>query len=267
MSARGETARRVLFALPLIALAIAVIAAGGLVFAATMIVFGVLALAELFRMAAAARPIAPAAYLILIAVVLTAHYGSFLQILLVGAAAFPVLFAFALLPPRRPHVTYSMAITVFGLAWIAGPLAHVVLLRDLDPHGGGLLVDVLIGTFIGDTAAYTIGRMFGSRRLAPRISPGKTLEGLAGGMIGAIGAVWIAGLYQDWLSGTDALLLGAAVAVAAPLGDLFESFVKRDLGTKDTSSILGPHGGVLDRIDAALFTVVIGYYVSRALGF
>lgn len=265
MTARGETARRVLVALPLIALAIAVIVAGGLAFAATLIAFGALALAELFRMAAPARPLAPAAYIVLIALVLAAHYGAFLQIVLVGAASLPLMFGFALLPPRRRHVTYSMAITVFGLAWIAAPMVHAMLLRDLPEHGAGLVVDVLIGTFLADTAAYTTGRMFGTRRIAPRISPGKTLEGLAGGLIGGIGAVWLAGLYQDWLSGADALILGAAVAAATPLGDLFESFVKRDLGAKDTGGIFGPHGGVLDRIDAALFTVVVGYYVSRAL--
>ena len=77
--------------------------------------------------------------------------------------------------------------------------------------------------------------------------------------------VWCAGLYQDWLSGTDALILGAAVASMAPVGDLFESMIKRDLGTKDTGSLFGPHGGLLDRLDAVFFTVVIGYYVSIAL--
>ena len=70
---------------------------------------------------------------------------------------------------------------------------------------------------------------------------------------------------QDWLSGTDALILGAAVAAIAPVGDLFESMIKRDLDVKDSGSLFGPHGGLLDRLDAVFFTVVVGYYVSIAL--
>ncbi|MGH2981652.1 MAG: phosphatidate cytidylyltransferase, partial [Solirubrobacterales bacterium] len=69
---------------------------------------------------------------------------------------------------------------------------------------------------------------------------------------------------HDWFAGTDALIIGACVAAAAPFGDLFESMVKRDLGIKDTGSIFGPHGGLLDRLDAVLFTIVVGYYLSVA---
>jgi phosphatidate cytidylyltransferase len=139
-----------------------------------------------------------------------------------------------------------------------------VLLRDL-PHGDAIVIDVLVGTFIGDTGAYLGGRWFGRRPLAPRISPNKTEEGLVIGMLTALVAVVVAGLYQDWLSTTDALLLGAAVAIAAPIGDLFESFVKRDVGIKDTGRAFGAHGGALDRVDAALFAAVVGYYVWYAL--
>jgi phosphatidate cytidylyltransferase len=78
-------------------------------------------------------------------------------------------------------------------------------------------------------------------------------------------AVWFAGLYQDWLTSSDALLLGLVVAVFAPLGDLFESYLKRDAGTKDTGSLFGAHGGALDRLDAVLFTAVAGYYVWHAM--
>ena len=138
------------------------------------------------------------------------------------------------------------------------------MLRDL-PHGDKIVIVVLVGTFVGDTGAYLGGRVFGTRRLAPRISPNKTVEGLAFGLLFAIGAVWFAGLYADWLSGVHALILGAAVAVAAPLGDLFESYLKRDAGTKDTGRLFGPHGGALDRLDATLFTAVVGFYVWQAM--
>jgi phosphatidate cytidylyltransferase len=77
--------------------------------------------------------------------------------------------------------------------------------------------------------------------------------------------VWFAGLYADWLSGVQALILGAAVAAAAPVGDLFESYLKRDAGTKDTGRLFGAHGGALDRLDAVLFTAVVGFYVWQAM--
>jgi phosphatidate cytidylyltransferase len=155
-------------------------------------------------------------------------------------------------------------VTVLGLVWIGVALAHAVLLREL-PHGDGIVIDVLVGTFVGDTGAYLGGRSFGTRRLAPRISPNKTVEGLACGFLAAVLATWAAGLYQDWLSHGQALILGAAVGLAAPIGDLFESQVKRDAGTKDAGTLFGAHGGALDRLDAAFFTLVTGYYVWLAL--
>jgi phosphatidate cytidylyltransferase len=137
------------------------------------------------------------------------------------------------------------------------------MLRGL-PHGEGIVIDVLVGTFLGDTGAYLGGRLFGSRPLAPTISPNKTVEGLLSGMACAVAAVWCAGRYQDWLPGTHALVLGVGVALAAPVGDLFESFIKREAGAKDAGRLFGAHGGALDRLDAVLFTAVVGYYIWLA---
>jgi phosphatidate cytidylyltransferase len=139
-----------------------------------------------------------------------------------------------------------------------------VLLRDLPDHGDALLIDVLVATFVADTCAYGAGRLFGRIPLAPSLSPNKTVEGLIGGLIGGTMGFWFAGLYQDWLPGLDALAMGFCIALLAPIGDLFESMIKRDLGTKDSGQLFGPHGGVLDRLDAVLFTVVAGYYLSIA---
>ena len=159
-----------------------------------------------------------------------------------------------------------MGVTLLGIVWIGIPLVHAVLLRDLPDHGAALLIDVLVGTFATDTGAYATGRMFGSHKIAPSLSPNKTLEGLVGGFLIGTMAFWFAGLYQDWLSGADALIIGAAVAAIAPVGDLFESMLKRDLGTKDTGTLFGPHGGILDRLDAVFFTVVVGYYLVGPAG-
>ncbi len=262
---RGETAKRVLVVLPWIVFAIAITVAGGVVFAAAMIAIGVLCLREFVGMTVADRPLAIPAYLAVAALIVAAHFGTAFNVLMVLAASFPVLFAFAADSRHRDGATISIAVTLLGILWIGVPLAHAVLLRDLPNHGAALLVDVLVGTFVADTAAYATGRMFGSHKIAPNISPNKTIEGLVGGfLIGTMG-FWFAGLYQDWLSGTDALLIGAAVAAIAPVGDLFESMLKRDLGTKDTGTIFGPHGGILDRLDAVLFTIVVGYYLAVAL--
>jgi phosphatidate cytidylyltransferase len=262
---RGETARRVLVALPWIAFAIAIAVLGGLVFAVAMVGIGLLCLREYFLMTAPLRPVQLAAYVALPAMVLAAHFGTAFNVLLLGTASFPLLFFFGARRNPRDGIVVSMGVTLLGAVWIGLPLVHAVLLRDLPDHGAALLIDVLVGTFATDTGAYATGRMFGAHRIAPDLSPNKTLEGLIGGFLIGTMAFWFAGLYQNWLSGADALIIGAAVAAVAPIGDLFASMVKRDLGTKDTGKLFGPHGGLLDRLDAVLFTIVVGYYLAVQL--
>ncbi len=258
----GETAKRILVALPWIIFAIAITVAGGIVFGLAMIAIGAVCLREYLAMTEEARPLAIPAYVGVAGLIVAAHFGTAYNVLLVVAAIFPLLFFFAIRSKHRDGVTVSISVTLLGVLWLGIPLAHAVFLRDLPDHGAALLVDVLVGTFVADTAAYATGRMFGSHRIAPNISPNKTIEGLVGGFVIGTMGFWFAGLYQDWLSGTDALIIGAAVAATAPVGDLFESLLKRDLGTKDTGTLFGPHGGILDRLDAVLFTVVVGYYLS-----
>jgi len=212
------------------------------------------------------RPVKLAGFLALAGLAAAAEAGGVSQVLLAAVAFVPVMFLLALAMPPREGVTVTsgMAITLFGVFWIGMAIAHAVLLRD-SLHGNGIVIDVLVGTFVGDTGAYLGGRSFGTRRFAPRISPNKTLEGLVIGFFTAVLATWAAGLYQDWLGGWDAVLLGVAIGLAAPLGDLFESQVKRDAGTKDAGTLFGAHGGALDRLDAAFFSLVAGYYVWQWL--
>ena len=260
----SETAARVAWAIPWIAFAIAIIVIGGELFAAAMILFAILGLSELYTMTARARPFIVVGFGAAAGMIVAAHYGESFHMVLAGVAFFPVMLAFAAQRELRQNVAYSMSVTVFGIVWIGLPFAHAVLLRDLPDHGAALLVDVLVATFIADTAAYAGGRMFGHTKMAPRISPNKTMEGLAIGIVAGTLAFWFAGLYQDWLSSGDAFLMGLVVALLAPVGDLFESMIKRDLDVKDTGRAFGPHGGVLDRLDAVLFTVVAGYYLAQA---
>ncbi len=260
----SSTGARVGVAIPWAAFAILIVHFGGTVFAIALLGLGIVALHELYMMLRPVRPIPLAGYLGAGALILSARYGDQFQMVLVSAASVPVTFLLVLMRRERRYATLSVAVTLLGVFWIGMALAHAVLLRDLR-HGDGLIVDVLLATFIGDTAAYFGGRTWGMRPLAPRISPAKTVEGLLAGIIGGTTAVVLASLYQDWLSAAQGLALGLAVSIAAPLGDLFESMIKRDFDVKDTSRFFGEHGGALDRLDAAFFAVVVGYYVSRAL--
>jgi phosphatidate cytidylyltransferase len=211
------------------------------------------------------HPVKLAGFLALAGYAAAAHFGGEHQVLLVTVAAFPLMFLLGMATPGAgPSMTARLSLTIFGITWVGLAIAHAVLLRQL-PHGADIIIDILIGTFVGDSGAYLGGRALGRRRLAPSISPNKTVEGLLIGMLVAVISVWVAGLYQDWLNHGQAVLLGLTVAVLAPLGDLFESQVKRDAGTKDAGRLFGVHGGALDRLDAAFFALVGGYYVWRAM--
>jgi phosphatidate cytidylyltransferase len=264
----SDLLRRILVAIPAIAYAIFIIVAGGWVFAAGILVLGLICLHELFRMYDSLRPVRLAGFLALGGFAVAAQAGGERQVLLALVAFVPLVFLLGLAAPRKPPpsptLTEGMLITMLGVVWVGMAIAHAVLLRQT-PHGDAIIVDILVGTFVGDTGAYLGGRSFGTRPLAPRISPNKTVEGLVCGFAAAVLATWAAGLYQDWLSHGQALILGAAIGLAAPIGDLFESQVKRDAGTKDTGTLFGAHGGALDRLDAAFFTVITGYYVWLAM--
>jgi phosphatidate cytidylyltransferase len=255
---------RVLAAIPAGLFAIFIVVQGGWWFAAGAIVLGLICLHELYGMLADVRPARLAGILSLIGLGVAAKLGGPEQVLLVAVCAVPLTFLLTLAGPSAAGGAFGMAGVLLGVVWIGLAIAHAIMLRDL-PHGGGIVAAVLVGTFAGDTGAYFGGRALGRHRLAPIISPNKTVEGLAFGVLSSLLAVWIVNWYQDWIDTPDALILGAAVAVAGPLGDLFESFIKRDVGAKDAGRVFGAHGGALDRLDGVLFTLVVGFYVWRAL--
>jgi phosphatidate cytidylyltransferase len=248
-----------------VVLVIALIDVGHLAWAIFLIVLGTICLHELYRMLDAWKPVPLIGFAALVGMVLAARYGSERVVLEVGVGVIPALFVVLLISGQRERVTLSVAGTLLGVWWIAFAMAHAELLRQL-PHGAAILIDVLAGTFLADTAAYLGGRLFGRRPLAPSISPGKTVEGLFWGTVVAILTLVCAGLLQNtWMTRGHALALGVMVAVLGPLGDLFESALKRDAGTKDTGGFFGAHGGALDRADAALFTILGGYYIWYAI--
>ncbi len=183
----------------------------------------------------------------------------------------------------------SWIATVFATLYIAVPLGHIVAVRHIagDTSGAGAWLTnledafgfrstalglawfllALITTWFTDTFAYLCGRAFGRRRMAPLVSPKKTWEGFAGGIAGAI----LTAVIANWCFGIGmrvvvAALVGVLIALAASVGDLSESLMKRQTGIKDSGALIPGHGGVLDRIDGLLFVFVVVYYVARAVG-
>jgi phosphatidate cytidylyltransferase len=165
----------------------------------------------------------------------------------------------------------NTAITCFGVIYIPLMLSFMLRLRQCDLpsalgyegagefwHRNGGLLMVLIPVWLCDSIAQTVGRAWGSRKLAPTISPGKTVEGAAAGFGAAMTATLAMGVWlgMPWF---HALALGALIGVVGQLGDLGKSVLKRDLGIKDFGSLFGPHGGVLDRLDAPMFTMPLAY--------
>lgn len=257
---RSNLVGRLIVAVPAGLIALAAILNGTEPLAVFVLVVGGVALHEFYVLTDHVNPVRLAGFATLLALVLVGAYGDQFHLVAVIVAAFPLAFFAAQLIDHSENATLGLSATIFGVFWIGIPLAHALWLQRL-PHGDMVIINVLLGTFIGDTFAYAGGKMFGKHKMAPRLSPNKTIEGLAIGFVGATLTVWFAGLYQDWISGANAILLGIAVAAAAPVGDLFESYIKRDFGVKDSGTAFGAHGGAMDRADAVLFTIVVGYYV------
>jgi phosphatidate cytidylyltransferase len=180
--------------------------------------------------------------------------------------------------PPPPSAAGRMFTTLAAHVYVPQLLSYVVRLRTLGapglielrgvdwdlPAGVCWLVVVVASVWAMDTAAYAVGRMIGRRKLAPAISPGKTVEGALGGLVAA-GAVaaWLG--YICGLPVPLGLLLGLAIGVVGQAGDLFESLLKRCAGVKDSGAILPGHGGILDRLDSLLFAAPVAYFGLRVV--
>lgn len=153
-----------------------------------------------------------------------------------------------------------LAATLAPGLFIGGVLFHAPLLRELS-QGREWVIYMLLVTFATDTGAFLVGRAIGKRKLAPAISPSKTQEGAAGGLIAAVGTSLLAAAIFDLRIGLAATIaLGALVGVAGQLGDLAESRIKRIAGVKDSGRLFPGHGGILDRMDSIVFNLVVVYY-------
>lgn len=180
----------------------------------------------------------------------------------------------AVMVERVEKALFSVSATVFGALYTGGTLSFVILIRWLPETRGEFASDAIEGFLLvllpllviwaGDSAAYFVGRKLGRRRLAPRTSPGKTVEGGIAGLAGSLATGACLGSFLDDYTnfpiapGTGALI-GLCLGVAGQLGDLAESRLKREAGVKDSGRMLPGHGGVLDRFDALFFAVPLAY--------
>ncbi len=255
---------RLLVAVVLLPIVLGIVWAGGWWLFALALVGGVLALHELYGMARGWHPMVLAGYAGLGLALVGAALGGRTWLLGGILATVPVALVVFFVSSVRQNAVAAFATTVLGVVWVGGGLAHFVLLRDL-PDGRLLVFTVLLTVFADDTAAFFVGRLIGRHRLAPAISPGKSWEGFVAGTLVGIAVTFFALYEQDVVSTGESLLLGLAITIAAALGDLFESAVKRDLGVKDSGRLLAGHGGVLDRVDSLLWAGPAAYFTLLAL--
>jgi phosphatidate cytidylyltransferase len=225
-----------------------------------------LALHEYWLLARSLRPLAPAGYVGVALGLVGAEIAGVDW--LFGGLLVTLALAFFLkaMADTRQAATVAISGTVLGTVWVGAGLGCLIALRGVPAHGRLALITVLLAVWAGDTLAYIGGRLVGRHKMAPTTSPRKTWEGFVVGTAATIFVAFIALYKQHFISTPHAIVLGVVVAVAAPLGDLFESLLKRDMDVKDTGTLLGGHGGVLDRADALLFAGPAAYFVIAAFG-
>ena len=165
----------------------------------------------------------------------------------------------------RPLAAFLLLL--LGPVYVGFLLGHGLAIYDLSPSGTAeagrnWLLFALAGTTASDTGAYAVGRLLGRHRMTPRLSPGKTWEGAAGGLAASVPAMLAVGILVDLgVEPWEFAVVALVVAVLAQVGDLFESFLKRTADAKDSGSIMPGHGGLLDRIDSMLFALPAVYYL------
>ena len=246
---------RLVTALPLIALVVICYNLGTFAFFVLAAVVVMLAAYELFDSLGRAgrRPTTYLGLACILGMLLAAYDKSPVLLVVAGAVALNGSFLLALRPGRGRSPMTDVAWTVLGVAWIGGGGAAAISILVLEPDGMLMLIGFVAVSALGDTGAYLVGTNVGHHKLAPAISPIKSWEGVAGGIVMSLaaGALLAAVLFDLHL--VDGLAIGAICALLGPVGDLVESMAKREIGVKDSGRILPGHGGFLDRLDAIIF--------------
>jgi phosphatidate cytidylyltransferase len=264
----SDLTMRVASGLVLVGLFLGCLFLGGLWFTAMVTIVMVLSVGELYATLRTRdyRPVALFGFLGVIGGAVAAHIAgadaltSTLAVAVMGVALF-----YSVVVRRDP--LENAAVTVMGMVWVS-LLAFAIIIGRSENAVELILLLVLL-TALFDIAAFFVGRAFGRRPIAPIVSPRKTVEGLVGGVIATVALASVLATIPayDFMSLRGAVIIAGVVAVFAPLGDAAESVVKRALNTKDMGSILPGHGGMIDRIDALLFVVPVGYYAFVLLDY
>jgi phosphatidate cytidylyltransferase len=255
---------RILVAVLLLPLVLGFVWLGGWWLFALVALAALVSLHEYWLMARPLAPLAPAGYVGGILALLGAELSGIDWLIGGALLTFALAFLLKAISAARAAATAAVSSTVMGAVWIGAGLAFLLLLRDLPLHGRLALYTVLIAVWAGDTFAYFGGRLLGRHKMAPATSPGKTWEGFVFGTAATIFVSFVALYKQHFLSISASIVLGVVLAVAGPLGDLFESLLKRDAGVKDSGTLLGGHGGMLDRLDAFFFAAPAAYFTILA---
>ena len=258
--ARSELHLRILSALVLVPMALGAVWIGGVVFGAIVAVVCVAAAWELGKMLGSG-PFGPVVWLPAVAAVVpmavqftAGPVWAFAALALCAAIAVPLAYAIR----ARPGAS------LLGVVYIGLPALALVALRNTQALGLSAIILVFVAVWATDIGAYFAGRRLGGPKLAPSISPGKTWSGAIGGLLAAI----LAGFAVAQMTGGASMvaigLVAAVLSVAAQIGDLFESALKRRAGVKDSSHLIPGHGGVLDRVDGLLFAAVAALVIGAA---
>ena len=260
---------RVVVALAGLPIVLSIAYIGGWLLFALVVLVALLALHELYSVSRSLRPLTLAGFGAVGAALAGGMLGGADWLLGGLLAVFPLAFVFAAVSETRQSTTVALATTVFGAAWIGVGLGLLMLLREVPEsrtEGRYWIFGTVITVFVTDTFAYVGGRVAGRHKMSPVISPGKTWEGWIFGTVAGMFAAWIVYYHTGYLQEWRAFVFGGVVVIAATVGDLFESLVKRDLGVKDTGRLLAGHGGVLDRVDSLLFAGPAAFFTLLALG-
>lgn len=257
---------RIVVAAAGIPLALGLVYLGGWSLFVLVAIAAFVAMHEYWLLARPVRPLAPAGYVGGILALVGAETGGVTW--MVGGLLTALALAFFLkgISEARQAATVAISGTFLGAAWIGLGLGFLLAIREISHDGRLLTYTVVLAVWGGDTFAYFGGRLIGRHSMAPTTSPKKTWEGFVVGTAATVFIAFIALYKQHILTIPHSILLGVVLAVAAPLGDLFESLLKRDAGVKDSGRVLGGHGGVLDRLDAFFFAAPAAYFCLAALG-
>ncbi|MGA7270072.1 MAG: phosphatidate cytidylyltransferase [Acidimicrobiia bacterium] len=263
----SDLALRVGTALGLVALLVGSLYLGGWWFTSFLALLMIISLGEFYATLRKVgySPLALVGLLgVLVTPLLVQSSGLFSMAGVLVTAAVVVVLVYSILPRRAP--LDNAAVTVFGMQWVA-LLAFAVPIAS-GPHPVAYVMLIGIVTALVDVGSYFIGRGFGRRLLAPRLSPNKTVEGFLGGLVAGVAVGAVLSTFPPYadLGFRGVVALSVLMALVGPLGDLAESMVKRSLGVKDMGSVLPGHGGMLDRIDSFLFTVPAAYVFLFVVG-